>query len=366
MDTASGFWGNGSFDYDVLGNITQKTLGNDTLTYHYSNNRLTSVTGALNRSFSYDTRGNVINNGARSFTFNRAGRLASSGSISYLYDGHGRRVMKNHSGSKTYSLYSQQGRLISTIHNGAITDYIYLGGQLVARHSNNQTNDNQPGYTGHLEDDDLQLMYMQARYYDPVIGRFYSNDPVGTLGHLSQGNIQGFNRYAYANNNPYKYVDPDGKLPIVPVLVAGGRACASNAVCRGTVVSGSRATARGARRAYNAIVGVFNESAPATGQDAIDVVTGGKEATHSGKKSGKITDFFPDISSGEADDIMDEVKDLEGVDFDDTENERGPMTVASTRDGTIIVDRVGAGGIRSIETQSGNRKTKTRVRDEQQ
>ena len=53
-------------------------------------------------------------------------------------------------------------------------------------------------------------MYRQARYYDPVIGRFYSNDPVGTLGHLSQGNIHGFNRYAYANNNPYAYVDPDG------------------------------------------------------------------------------------------------------------------------------------------------------------
>jgi len=44
---------------------------------------------------------------------------------------------------------------------------------------------------------------MQARYYDPVIGRFYSNDPAGF------SNIHNFNRYAYANNNPYKYVDPD-------------------------------------------------------------------------------------------------------------------------------------------------------------
>ena len=46
---------------------------------------------------------------------------------------------------------------------------------------------------------------MQARYYDPVIGRFYSNDPIGFR------DIHSFNRYAYANNNPYKYVDPDGK-----------------------------------------------------------------------------------------------------------------------------------------------------------
>jgi RHS repeat-associated protein len=55
-------------------------------------------------------------------------------------------------------------------------------------------------------------MYMQARYYDPVIGRFYSNDPVGTMEHLHGSNgIHGFNRYTYANNNPYKYTDPNGE-----------------------------------------------------------------------------------------------------------------------------------------------------------
>ena len=52
---------------------------------------------------------------------------------------------------------------------------------------------------------------MQARYYDSVIGRFYSNDPVDALTFLNQGNVHGFNRYAYANNNPYKYIDPNGE-----------------------------------------------------------------------------------------------------------------------------------------------------------
>jgi len=61
------------------------------------------------------------------------------------------------------------------------------------------------GYTGHLQDKDLGLTYMQARYYDPLIGRFYSNDPVGF------DNVHNFNRYSYANNNPYKYIDPDGR-----------------------------------------------------------------------------------------------------------------------------------------------------------
>jgi uncharacterized protein RhaS with RHS repeats len=49
-------------------------------------------------------------------------------------------------------------------------------------------------------------MYMQARYYDPVIGRFYSNDPVGFT-----GEVDTFNRYSYVGNNPYKYTDPNGQ-----------------------------------------------------------------------------------------------------------------------------------------------------------
>ena len=47
-----------------------------------------------------------------------------------------------------------------------------------------------------------------------VDGRFLSNDPVGFLEQIQRGNspAHGFNRYAYANNNPYKYNDPDGEF----------------------------------------------------------------------------------------------------------------------------------------------------------
>ncbi|WP_334031131.1 RHS repeat-associated core domain-containing protein [Alteromonas sp. P256] len=50
---------------------------------------------------------------------------------------------------------------------------------------------------------------MQARYYDPVIGRFYSNDPVG---YTAKNPVMSFNRYMYVNNNPYKYKDPSGEF----------------------------------------------------------------------------------------------------------------------------------------------------------
>jgi len=48
---------------------------------------------------------------------------------------------------------------------------------------------------------------MKARYYGGPVGRFMSPDPVGVDARTG-GN---FNRYWYANNNPHKYVDPDGR-----------------------------------------------------------------------------------------------------------------------------------------------------------
>ncbi|MBC3874907.1 RHS repeat-associated core domain-containing protein [Undibacterium flavidum] len=63
------------------------------------------------------------------------------------------------------------------------------------------------GFTGHVNDADTGLTYMQQRYYDPVAGRFLSTDPVLT----DVNTAASFNRYTYALNNPYKYIDPDGR-----------------------------------------------------------------------------------------------------------------------------------------------------------
>ncbi len=65
-------------------------------------------------------------------------------------------------------------------------------------------------YTGHVQDPDTELVYAGARYYDPVIGRFMATDPVA----FTEKNRHTFNRYAYANDNPYRYVDPDGEASL--------------------------------------------------------------------------------------------------------------------------------------------------------
>ena len=63
-----------------------------------------------------------------------------------------------------------------------------------------------PAYTGHEEDPETLLVYMQQRYFDPQSGQFLSSDPAAVT-----DNGGSFNRYAYANDNPYRYLDPDGK-----------------------------------------------------------------------------------------------------------------------------------------------------------
>lgn len=65
-----------------------------------------------------------------------------------------------------------------------------------------------PGYTGHVNDPDTGLVYMQARYYDPVAKRFLSIDPIAS----SAGNIHNFNRFEYANNDPIGNIDTNGRV----------------------------------------------------------------------------------------------------------------------------------------------------------
>jgi RHS repeat-associated protein len=62
------------------------------------------------------------------------------------------------------------------------------------------------GFANKAFDASTNLSYMSARYYNPTLGRFISPDPV----HFVEGNIHSFNRYAYANNNPMRYIDPTG------------------------------------------------------------------------------------------------------------------------------------------------------------
>jgi RHS repeat-associated protein len=255
--------GASTWAYDPLDNIrsvtTAPTAGTAyTRSYLYDDsNRLTSITqdGATWGVGTYDARGNLIDRNGMTLVFDRASRLtAIPGVANYEYDGHGRRTAQwRADGTVRVSLYTLDGRLQGEADNRAVgsTDYIYLGGTLVAKrfqhwsgippavtylHSDGLGSPvletdatgavlsrerflsyggavdgavkDAVGYTGHQEDPASGLVYMQQRYYDPVTGRFLSVDPMPS----DMQNGWNFNRYNYAANNPYKFMDPDGRV----------------------------------------------------------------------------------------------------------------------------------------------------------
>lgn len=209
----------------------------------------------------------IGNLSADGFKYDQASRLThvhnpldeSQIKARYAYDGHARRVSIVEDGELRVQIYDQGGQYLyeepDLISDASFsvgqskegkpsTRYQYLGNMLVAKSSGNQTTYlhtdhlgspiaestaapvqiehlpphepygapgngtylDGPGYTGHVVDGLTGLSYMQARYYDPVAGRFLGIDPVGATA-LGGAN---FNRYWYANNNPYRFVDPDG------------------------------------------------------------------------------------------------------------------------------------------------------------
>src|SRR3989338_960768 len=72
------------------------------------------------------------------------------------------------------------------------------------------TIENNEKFAGKEKDKETGLYYFGARYLGPKVGRFITVDPVG-ISEKDLLNPQKLNRYAYSLNNPYRYVDPDGR-----------------------------------------------------------------------------------------------------------------------------------------------------------
>jgi len=148
-------------------------------------------------------------------------------------------------GQRLRAMYSLAGKVVHEERRGkGASEYIYVGGRLLATRGptggtwthvdelgspvavtdgtgsvverrrfepygaelGGQVKDG-PGYTGHVSDSATGLSYMQQRYMDPHLGVFLSVDPVTAY----EQPVEQFNRYRYANGNPYRFIDPDGR-----------------------------------------------------------------------------------------------------------------------------------------------------------
>ena len=265
-------WGYERYYYENgRGDLTRRLSSNWTIHFSYnSSGQLTSTTAPLTASYRYDNRGNITEDADWRYAYNYAGELravypqtvaswqppASQWAYGYAYDANGQRVAKavlGAGGRNEVSAYGQNGRLLlydNDAHSGW-REQVYLGDRLVAQRRssggvrtfyltdalgsprvassaygavlwrenyrpwgqrNTKSADMQTdplAYTAQPFDDETSLLYLGARYHHVKIGRFYQMDPV----HFAEDNSHSFNRFAYANNNPYKFVDPEGLSP---------------------------------------------------------------------------------------------------------------------------------------------------------
>ena len=300
-----------SYQFDILGNLTQRRDQNRNLgeTFNYDNlNRLTRVAlnGVTQQSMGYDALGNIVSKsdvGGYLYGSHRPHAVTQAGNVSYSYDTVGNRISDSNGQQIQYTSFNKpalitQGStqlsfnynpdreryLQNILRNGQTTQRLYLGKlyeqdssetvvegkhhvfangkavAIVSKDSNDQEStrylhrdhldsvesisdengnllnnlsfdawgqrrsenwgqltqeealalveqlDTQRGFTGHEHLDEVNLIHMNGRIYDPRIGRFLSADPLIQ----APGNMQSLNRYSYVLNNPLSYTDPSG------------------------------------------------------------------------------------------------------------------------------------------------------------
>ena len=203
--------------YDKLGNPT--TYRGKTTTWEKG--RLKTYNGVM---LGYDGRGKRISSGNLTFDYTSDGKLLKrSDGLEFIYDTQGIAGVVDKSGStaKTYFYRKDaQGNIVALLdENGAVVvKYVYnaWGEHKVLNPDGTENtsasfigNLNPFRYRGYYYDTSLKLYYLVTRYYDPVVGRFISQD---SFEYADPDTINGLNLYAYCANNPVMNVDPTGHV----------------------------------------------------------------------------------------------------------------------------------------------------------
>jgi RHS repeat-associated protein len=255
-----------TYNYDALGNITFKTgVGS----YSYGNNAgphaVTQVdnNGVLT-DYIYDANGNMTSGADRAIgytSFNKPNSITTAtASIQFHYDADRSRIKREnlttgkvryyigdlfeqeeHNQITTYTHFIKAAGSIIAIetsksnqeasthylhkdHLGSVSTITDQNGLVVEEqsydaHGKRRNSDwtdiagtpapsatTDRGFTGHEHIDEVGLVHMNGRVYDPTLGRFISADP-----HIQAPlNSQSLNRYSYVMNNPLSFTDPSG------------------------------------------------------------------------------------------------------------------------------------------------------------
>jgi RHS repeat-associated protein len=282
-----------SYTYDDVGNRTSSHLAS---AYGYQagqfNQLISATTPSQTLAYSYDPNGNMTRKADGSnlwqYTWDHDNRLTEAAArrtkVRYRYDALGRRVQRYTVGNAENTKFTYDGQDVLVDDNfGTLTKYVnsdgidnklrattgstpsyfladHLGStnglansaaSITASNSydayGNLTNANfstRYQFTGREFDPLAKIQYSRARSYDPGLGRFISEDPIG----FSGGDV---NLYGYVRNQPLIYRDPSGLYPGVDVLTHPGvwgpiGAGATVAGAAGAIVVGGGAAIYGA------------------------------------------------------------------------------------------------------------------------
>ena len=233
-----------SYEYDATNNRTKETYSNGDVKDYVYNDKYQleeiKLNGETVDTFTYNETGAVTSHNTKTFTYDEWDRMSGysdgENTYTYKYDANGIRTQKN---DKQYIVDINNNVVAETDSTGAVVEETLWGHQPLARKTNgtwyyyiynahgdvvgmvndagtvvntyeytpwgeikNETEaiDNPIKYAGEYYDDELDMIYLRARYYNPKTSRMISEDPAH----------QGMNWYVYCNNNPLKYVDPSG------------------------------------------------------------------------------------------------------------------------------------------------------------
>ena len=242
-----------TYGYDTASNRTSETVATTTTTSTPNNvNEITSQSGGVNRTLTYDLNGNITSDGGtRTFEWDAANRLVAvnytgfTTRSEFTYDGLSRVVKivektgATINSTRKFVWYGQeklefrdvadavtqrnfkQGQHVGTTayfylrdHLGSIREMFTGGGTVVARYDYDPygrsitvlgTTPTDFNFTGLYRHSKSNLDLATYRAYDPDLGRWLNRDPIGEAG--------GLNLYAYVRNEPTKYIDPSGLVP---------------------------------------------------------------------------------------------------------------------------------------------------------
>jgi RHS repeat-associated protein len=243
-----------SWTYDAWGNRTDQSVTAGACgAFHATvgtNNRLSGA------PYQYDAAGNMTHDASHSYTYDAENRLISvdgGSTATYVYDALGVRASRHTSSTTTDYIHDPAGHIIfdwvptGNMVGFASTEYVYFNGALLAEYTNSTThfvhtdhlgstrlltgvnqsivqnldylpfgelNSTDSGITTHKftakeRDSESGLDNFVKRYIGSSLGRFMTPDAFYKDSHV--GDPQSWNEYAYARNNPLRYVDPTGQ-----------------------------------------------------------------------------------------------------------------------------------------------------------